>query len=294
MSAYQSPYSGSRRWLRGNLHMHTCCGPYTDLAESGPLYREIGYHFLAVTDHDKVPEEESWEKWCKAATVTLIPGVERSVPEHILDIGVHRLGEVVSGDYAASARLLRSGGGFLIGGHPQEYPDGAARLREGAPALHAMEVYNGLRADRGCDECANITLWDELLTAGERLWAVATDDYHKVYITPGHGWVCVEHPGEGEEVTWPEIVAQLKAGAFYAANGPGFACIRWDGNTVQVEADDVTEVLRFIGPGGQLLDERAVRELSWEPPAGLGYFRIEAVCGEKRAWSQPFFAAQGD
>ena len=60
--------------------------------------------------------------------------------------------------------------------------------------MHGFEIFNGLRESRGCDETANVELWDQILTEGGQIWGVATDDFHCAYITPGHGWVMVQIP----------------------------------------------------------------------------------------------------
>ena len=54
LSDYINPYTNTRRWLRGNLHGHTCCGKFMDAAVSGQIYANLGYDFMAITDHNLV------------------------------------------------------------------------------------------------------------------------------------------------------------------------------------------------------------------------------------------------
>ncbi len=290
--AYETPYlNAGFRWLRGNPHLHTCCGPYVDPVVSAERYAQIGYDFLAITDHDRCPECAEWERWSATATLLLIPGVERSVPAHILNIGVTDLAESSGGDYKEAAREMASHGGFLVGCHPQEYENGPDLIRSGATFLNAMEIYNGLRKKRGFDEAANIVIWDKLLTAGERIWAVATDDFHQQYIAPGNGWVVVQVPDAISTVTWQDLVAQLKAGAFYASTGPVFESLRWDGNVLDVTASLPCSSIQVRGPGGHLLIKHHGATIRWQAPPNLRYFRVEAIDAGGCAWSQPFFNA---
>jgi hypothetical protein len=289
MTTYKSPYLNTDfHWLRGNLHLHTCCGPYVDPAVSGEQYAQLGYHFLAITDHDRCPEDTEWERWLATVPLLLIPGVERSVPAHILNIGVTAVPDTTHGDYGEAARQLVRHGGFLVGCHPQEYSDGPDLIRSGASSLHALEIFNGLRKKRGFDEEANIALWDELLTSGERIWAVATDDFHQQYISPATGWVAVQVPHEVGTVTWQDLVAQLKAGAFYASTGPAFESLQWDGNILDVTASSPCSAIRVIGPEGRLLIKQHGATMRWQAPASLRYFRVEAIGDGGCAWSQPF------
>jgi hypothetical protein len=275
-----------------------------DISESGPMFASLGYDFLVVTDHNKAPDEEQWSIWQEKANLTLIPGVENGSTDHILEIGIHKMTQSPNGSYAMRAQVLREAGSFIVGCHPQEYLHGAENIRVGAQALHAFEIYNGLREARGANEVANIALWDELLTEGKRIWGVAVDDFHCSYITPGHGWVCVQMPEEAETITWQMIVEQLKLGAFFASTAPAFKEIFLDDGILRASTNRHVQRMRVIGyggfgtpfqgtqPKGKTVYEVEGNKLEWQTFPGLTYFRIEAECGVKRAWSQPFFQTE--
>ena len=290
---YHNPYSASTRWLRGNLHHHTCCGGFMDISESGPIFARLGYDFIAVTDHNMAPDEEQWRRWQDQAGLTLVPGEENGDTGHILEIGTHVVSAAADDPFNDRAHALRSAGGFIAACHPQEYPDdGADNIRAAADDLHAVEIFNGLREAIGCDEPANVTLWDDLLTSGKRLWGVANDDFHFAFISPGHGWNCVQVPEEDELVTWETIVGQLKAGAFFASTYLNFEQIRLEDGVLRVSAGRRVKYLLVIGPGGEVYHESSGQSLEWPVQPGLSYFRVEARAGAKRAWSQPFFNSE--
>jgi len=289
MSDYINPYTTNGRWLRGNLHAHTCCSGLMDLAVSGQMYKWLGYDFLAVTDHNKAHGPMQIEHWARQTGLVIVPGEENGQTGHMLELGVHDVADTPSLDYADRARALREAGGFVVAAHPQEYRDGEENVRRAHEHLHAIEIYNALREGRGTDESRNVVLWDELLTAGARLWAVATDDFHFKYLGPANGWVQVQVPND-VPVSWPLIIEQLNKGAFYASTYPTFEQIDLQDNTLVVRADRHTRGIRVIGPGGATLTEIHEPTLTWQVPSGLAYFRIEAFAGVKCAWSQPFFA----
>jgi len=263
-----------------------------DISESGPMLASLGYDFLAVTDHNKAPDEEQWRIWQEKANLIVIPGAENGNTDHILEPGVYEVTQPLNGSYTVRAQALRKTGSFIAGCHPQEYSHGAENTRVGAQTLHAFEIYNGLREARGLNEAANVALWDEILTAGGRIWAIATDDFHCAYITPGHGWVSVQMPEEVETVTWQLIVEQLKAGAFFASTAPTFTDIFLDDGILRASTNSHVRRLRVIGPGGKPVYEVEGNKLEWQTAANLTYFRVEAECGVKRAWSQPFFPVE--
>lgn len=290
MTDYINPYSESRRWLRGNLHAHTCCGTFMEATTSAEIFARLNYDFLAITDHNKTPDEATLKAWQAKAALILLPGEENGDTDHMLEIGVHEVSPVRNPDYAEKASSLRKGGGFVAGCHPQEYDDGNEKIFKAAGILHGFEIFNGLRDGRGCNEAENVRLWDHVLTEGRKIWAVATDDFHCAYVTPGHGWVSVQAPEDGQPITWQFIVSQLKAGAFFASTYPGFNQITLKDGVLRASMTSQRLTTHVIGPGGKILHSEEGHNLEWKTLPDLPYFRIEVHSGTKRGWSQPFFA----
>jgi len=285
---YENPYSSSTRWLRGNLHGHTCCGRFMDVTESAPMYASLGYDFMAITDHNLAPDEAQWKAWQDQIPIVLIPGEENGSTDHILELGVFAVTPTDSNAIEHRARSLTDAGGFVAPCHPQEYTWGAENVRLTAGVAHAFEIYNGLRERRGRDESANVELWDEILTDGKRMSVIATDDFHCQYSSPGLGWVCVQ-VDESTEVTWQLLVEQMKAGAFYASTGPEFEQVLFEDARLTVRCDKHVQEIAVIGPGGRQIAGVEGQQLEWVAQPELTYFRVEARAGIKRAWSQPFY-----
>ena len=56
-----SPQPESTRWWKGNLHTHSLWSDGADFPEMiAAWYKQHGYHFLAVTEHDMLQQGERW------------------------------------------------------------------------------------------------------------------------------------------------------------------------------------------------------------------------------------------
>ena len=173
---------------------------------------------------------------------------------------------------------------------PQEFAS-VVPVRE----FHGIEILNGLRLTRGLE--ANATpLWDALLTSGYRLWGLANDDSHtdpgatEAYPFTAFNMLLADSP------TPEAFLEALHSGAFYASAGLLFDDLGLrDG--VLVATAPGARLIRFIGPGGILLQERVGARATYEIGVTEGYVRIEAIGDlvdhgaqwEVAAWSQPFF-----
>ena len=266
-----------------------------DASTSGQIYAELGYDFLAITDHNNAHNPEQWQEWQAKTDLLIVPGEETGNSGHILELGIQSVTRTESDFYIDRAKQLRQAGGFIVGCHPQEYPDhGEEDIRSSVEYLHGFEILNGLRESRGCDENANVKLWDQILTNGDQIWGVATDDFHCAYITPGHGWVMVQIPeNTPTPIDWQIVVEQLKKGAFYASTYPSFEKIEFHDESPSNQRLIVTakraRSLQIIGDGGIVLHKEKGNQLEWSAIPHLTYFRIEAISGIKRSWSQPFY-----
>ena len=81
--------------------------------------------------------------------------------------------------------------------------------------LLGLEVFN-TTTEAAIGKGHASVIWDDLLRRGHRLLGVAVDDSHRPGFDSMRGWVVVRAP----ELTAPAITAALRAGHFYASNGP--------------------------------------------------------------------------
>ena len=303
----QDAFSAPGRFWRGNLHTHsTRSDGVLRPEEVCRRYRAQGYDFLALTDHfigaygypivDTLP--------CRCDGFTTILGAElHSGPMengelwHILAVGLppgfippdtpHFT--VVPGMESGPALAARAvaAGAFVAIAHPQWSGLTLADARS-ITSAHAVEVYNhGCWA--GCDRADGFAINDLLLSDGRRLTLIATDDAH--FSEPDHfgGWVMVK-----SLVNEPDaLVAALKAGLFYASQGPDIRSVTITDTAVEVECSACSSVI-VQGHGSAA---RAVHGPSMtRASVGLDRFRaspwlrVTVVDGRgKRAWSNPYW-----
>ena len=147
-------------------------------------------------------------------------------------------------------------------------------------------------------------MWDQLLSAGMRIFGVAVDDAHNFReefsidrADPGRGWVVVR----AAALTRDAIVAALNSGDFYASTGVTLKDIHSTAEslTVEIEPDAVAtgspKRFRtvFVGKDGGVL------AVSNQNPASYKFKGIESYVrariedsGGRRAWTQPVFLAK--
>src|SRR5439155_15042554 len=128
--------------------------------------------------------------------------------------------------------------------------------------------------------------WDQLLSAGNRVYAFAGDDAMSVADPViGRAWVEVLAPSPDSD----SLLSSLRQGAFTASTGAQFTAFSVDGTTITAETAEGSR-LSFIGRGGRLLKAVSSAIASYRVSGDEGYVRVEAIRDDgARAWSQPFF-----
>jgi hypothetical protein len=141
-------------------------------------------------------------------------------------------------------------------------------------------------------------MWDQLLSAGIRVFGVAVDDAHNFRqdftldrANPGRGWVVVRAPS----LTREHIVSALNEGAFYASSGVELKAIVSTSDTLSVEIQTASPTqaakryrVAFIGKNGRELavSQRNPARYTFTGNEGYVRARIEDSAG-LRAWTQP-------
>lgn len=306
------------RWFKGNTHTHTLNSD----GDSAPgavaaWYREQGYHFLVMTDHNFITPVEGLNALVGAEDRFLVIAGEEITdraggkPIHVNALGVTapvrpqggaQPAAALAGDLAAA----RAAGGVAQINHPNfGWALGAADLLEGTSA-QLIEIFNGhpqVNNLGGGDAPSAEALWDEMLSAGRRVFGVASDDMHDLKrpgvrqaAGPGRGWVMVR----ANRLTAADLLAALARGDFYATTGIELRDVRATPRGVAISirgAGDTRYRTRFIGKGGRLLKEVHGTEPVYEFGGDEGYVRAAiADSNGGFAWTQPVAvsAGQGD
>ncbi|MDR0450353.1 MAG: CehA/McbA family metallohydrolase [Treponema sp.] len=294
----QNPYKAGGVWLKGNLHTHTNaspCGHYP-LEEIAATYsdRIMKYDFLAVTDHLLITDVSAVQGM---NGLVVFSGAEfKKEARQTLGINISSYDDD-GFDKTNHQRIfdeVRRQGGISIICHPHLYEEGywpLERLLE-LTGYTALEIYNHNVKMNNAGRAVATDLWDALLSAGRRVWGIASDDFHH-RSRYGGGFIAAL----GEEKSASAILGALEKGAFYASSGIVLKDIGVKGGSISLTAASGRvkgTVFRFIGKDGKLLKEERAAEpeaaASYTPRGDESYVRVEA-CREDgaRAWTQPFW-----
>lgn len=301
--------AGPGRFFRGNLHCHSDRSDGTlSPAELVRTYREAGYDFLAITDHFE--ERFGWPvtdtRSLRGEDFTTLVGAElisadRSDPSAYW-VGVLGLPPDFAppppGEPAEAIARAAACGAFVYLMHPGLNglrPDAAVKLPS-FDAVQAVEVYTHQSWVYRPDTAIAAPFLDALLADGRRLGAVAGDDAHFRDGPDAFGaWVEV-HARERDP---DALLDALKAGAYYATQGPALTGLTLDGDELRVACSPCARVL-LTGPAG--LWRRWRWRLAAPDAAPLGeatfaisdfrggFCRVTLVDADgRRAWSNPIW-----
>jgi hypothetical protein len=303
-----NPFQQQGNWYRGNTHTHTTesDGKLAPAARCAS-YREAGYDFVVISDHNKVTDVSglSDDEFLAIAGAELHPAnphggsiyhfVAINLRENI-DAKTLSANEVI-------AEVKRQGGEVVLA-HP--YWSGHA-ITDYLPlqGYLAVEVYNHV-TDRSIRKGYSEQTWDELLDRAGPVFGIAADDAHGKGEDSFHGWIMVKAPA----LTTEAVMAALRTGAFYATEGPQILDLEIA--VAEIAAADPTQppverrvvrvkcspaktvVVKGPGPFGRRVNAPEGQHLTEAelilPASPTKYVRIEITDADgKKAWSNPLF-----
>lgn len=297
----------ARHWLKGNLHTHTTNSDGDSSPEVvAAWYRDHGYDFLALTDHDLLTRPGDIE--IDPGTMLLVGAEELSPGNiHLNALGIDRAitpiqraeGETVADVIRHNAAAITATGAVASINHPNfRWALSAADLL-GIDDLRLLEVYNGgpdVNNLGGIGHPSTEAIWGTLLDAGQRIHAVAVDDAHhfqawgRPWSNPGRGWLGVN--ADHDEMSILDAVA---AGAFYASMGIVLEDLDTSGPVIALDIEQYDDALyrtTFIGQGGLVLDVVEGLAPRYRISGSEGYVRARVDdSNHLSAWTQPRFLA---
>jgi hypothetical protein len=288
-------------WLKGNTHGHSTVsdGRFTP-EELVRGYRERGYSFLALTDHNVLAAHDdlSDEKFI------LLTGLEHDI-EYSAGKCTHVTGlsaaEKTATNYLCrrySSReksdqqlihMMCGDGQFVSLAHPVWSRMSWEEILS-LEGYQGFEVYNN-GTEHLCHGGNAEVLWDMLLRAGKKVFAMAVDDQHVAEDLYG-GWIWLKAAERSKQA----ILDALWAGSFYASNGPDIVDFALDAETGEVYvACSPCREIHFVTyePRGKSIfakEGETITEASFHLRGTESYIRVVCVDQEGHsAWSNPIF-----
>ncbi len=289
-------FAAPGKFYRGNLHTHSnrSDGGLEPQDVCG-RYKAAGYDFLCLSDHflQNFDFPLTDTRPFRDETFTTIIGAELHAPNTHLGELWHILAVGLPLDFAATsasetgpqlARRAAEAGAFVGIAHPQWY---GLNTEDGLSidAAHAVEIYN-----HTCELLSarpdGVVMFDHLLNAGRKLTGFAADDAHFKADGAFGGWVQVK----AEELTPEALLAALKAGHYYASQGPEILSVERDGDKLHVETTPARSIsLAGRASASEVVHGEAITTatLDLSKFAGSWCRMVVTAADGKRAWSQP-------
>lgn len=298
---YINPFKQHGQWYRGNTHTHSSVSDgELSIPELFKGYREEGYDFLVLTDHEVVSDVSEYSD----DSFLAISGSELhsfnpygGKEYHIVAIDIQNQIDT-SGLHPNTVLAAIAGqGGVSVLAHP--YWSGHTLLD--LLSLHgyfAVEVSNTSCGEIG--RSTSETHWDDLLDRAGAVLGIACDDAHSlddVY----EGWIMVKCANLSLE----SIMDALRTGSFYSTQGPeifDFGVIESYTHGSVNENNSKRRVYAKFSPSASVAfkasvsmgeyisstKDETIAEATYTLSGSEKYVRLEITAPDgKKAWSQP-------
>jgi hypothetical protein len=314
----------SAAWFRGNTHTHTLNSDGDAMPdEVVKWYREHGYDFLVITDHETLTDvaplnallgHEGRFLVIRGEEVTCNYPGERPLTVHVNALNprslvVRQKGADARETLRINVEAVRAAGAIAQVNHPNfrwgltAADIAAVKQAQLLEIANMHPLVNSLGA--GPEFPSAEAIWDQTLTSGAVLWGVASDDTHHYRDSesaksagqnsrPGRGWIVVRV----ERLATDDLMDAIARGDFYASTGVALkdyaASAKEISIAIQPSRLDATYGtkfrVQFIGKGGVVLQDRVATEAVFQPKGDEGYVRARITDSNGRqAWTQPVF-----
>jgi hypothetical protein len=296
---------------KGNIHTHSTASDGDASPEAVyEWYRDHGYHFLGLSDHNVFVEPSRYRHLERpgfaivaAEEVTMEGG---GIPVHVnavchrSQIGGGQFGSVAEALRWSVARITEQGGIAMVNHPNYRWSFGAEALPDARGAT-LLEMWSGapnVHTDGDTTHPSEEAIWTRALDQGLDFAGAAVDDTHHLgqlsdtsRAAPGRGWIEVFAPS----ATAHEICDALRRGRLYASTGPSFSRIAVRGASISVTAAASGGTVEFVGEGGQVLESQAIeggRAHAYHLRGGEPYVRARLTAPDgKHAWTQAYRVA---
>lgn len=282
-------FNNSLNWYKGNLHTHTTLSDgKVSVDKCIQLYKSAGYHFLAITDHNKFFTREASEG------LLILNGIEYDRNDfvtkrayHITGIGIENKPHVEKTDTPQKIiDAINQQKGLAIIAHPAwsllTHED-IFNLRN----YIGLEIWNTVSETDSC-RGDSVHYADVLASKGIVPLVFAVDDTHFYKQDLFGGYIMVN----SANLNTQDILDSIRRGSFYCSQGPEIKQIYVEYGKVRALTSPVREI-HFISDTFYC-DDRISRKEGGLVTEGAyvikptdTFVRVECVDAKgKKAWSQ--------
>ena len=296
-------------WFKGNLHTHS----NESDGDSSPRkvvewYRDNGYDWLALTDHnvrtvlspEDTPEKSPLVLTGEEVTVHM-PNSDKVVVVQAIDISKVvdpiNAGDVFSTVQANVDAIVAAGGLpclMVLYDQPNFRPESIHEI-SGTRLLEIYNVKGNMEVYGDPSDPSHEKIWDLMLSSGKVVYGVAVDDAHHFNefgpdnVNPGGAWVMLR----AQELSKTNIISSLSLGDFYSSTGVMLETLDTLSNGISLEISPVSEESYrtvFVGKGGEELKQQSGTQPEYYFSGGEGYIRaVISSSNGAQAWIQPVF-----
>jgi len=279
-----NPFLQEGKWFKTALHVHSNVSDGdVNVPERMSQYREKGFDVVAITDHWKT----SALTGLSDKSFLVIEGMEAHPKgNHFVCLNLPE-GFEIPRDIEPQAMIdkVNAIGGGVIYAHPYWLGHTIDDLLS-VKGYMGIEVYNSvceLAIGKGHAEVH----WDQLLSKGVIIPAVATDDVHgSPYV--GLAWTMVK----AKEFSAKAIMDSLRSGCYYASCGPVVEDYRVEDGVAKIKCSEAAVILfggqTSFGSRIEAKDGKLLTSAEWQVPQDCKYVRAEVIDAQgKRAWVNP-------
>jgi hypothetical protein len=297
------------RWYKGNTHAHTINSD----GDSTPdevvrWYREHGYNFLVMTDHNFITNVDGLNSVHGAEEQFIVVRGEEVSDKfggkqiHINGLNVERLVKPQGGKSLVeliqrNVNEIRDARGVPHINHPNfEWAITADELKK-VENNKLFEIYNGhplVNNLGGGGKPGLEEMWDVILSSGKLLYGIAVDDAHhfkdpwnKNASHPGKGWIVVR----AAQLSSAAILEAMEKGDFYASTGVELTDYQVNEKQITISIKEVRTSkyrVQFIGKDGRVLKEEITNPAVYQFRGDEMYVRAKVIeSNGKFAWTQP-------
>jgi uncharacterized protein (TIGR03437 family) len=278
-----SPYVLRANVYKGQMHAHSTRSDGTqDPATVVAAYRDAGYDFMALTDHDTPGPDPG------VPGILFIPGMEQEPNgNHLNRINVT---DIALGNEQNMIDTTLAKGGLVFLNHPN-WPGGYPQNPNWTDAeLLAVRNYCGIEVwnsivtpNNNAEQRA-----DFLLTQQRRFTLVGTDDCHDVrssYCKTASTRVFAD------KLTAEDVLQALRQGNFYASNGGAILSISAGGPYFALTTDQPAKVDFLIDGGTLAYSAPSAFNAAYKTTGQETYIRARITydSDKQMAWTNPIY-----